>query len=156
MSFLQKLLYSIVPIFTKKLHDSATDDNVGTDGIEKSNPSFNMESIYQVFPRAKREDIDLMYPLLVKELEHKNIFSRDLLIYCLATISAEDSTFNYRRTEIPSKFSTKSGQKPYDFSKYDELKILGSCLGINVYYAKKSPLQKDKKLPKEFYRNRFC
>lgn len=39
---------------------------------------------------------------------------------------------------------------------FDELKILGSCLGINVYHAKQSTNQKDKKLPKEFYRNRFC
>ena len=39
---------------------------------------------------------------------------------------------------------------------FDELKILGSCLGINVYHAKQSTNQKDKELPKEFYRNRFC
>lgn len=36
------------------------------------------------------------------------------------------------------------------------LDILGHTLGINVYGAKLSKKAKDKKLPKEFYRNRFC
>lgn len=36
------------------------------------------------------------------------------------------------------------------------LEILGHTLGVNVYHAKNSKLKRDKKLPKEFYRNRFC
>jgi len=36
-----------------------------------------------------------------------------------------------------------------------ELEIIGHSLGINVYGAKKSKLKKDKKLPKDFYRNHF-
>jgi hypothetical protein len=39
---------------------------------------------------------------------------------------------------------------------YEELHILGHSLGINVYHAKHSKKKKDKKLPKEFYRNYFC
>lgn len=34
--------------------------------------------------------------------------------------------------------------------------ILGHSLGINVYNAYNSTKKRDKKLPKEFYRNRFC
>lgn len=37
-----------------------------------------------------------------------------------------------------------------------ELGIAGHTLGINVYHAKRSKLKRDKKLPKEFYRNFFC
>lgn len=37
-----------------------------------------------------------------------------------------------------------------------ELEIVGHSLGINVYHAKNSKKKRDKKLPKEYYRNRFC
>ncbi len=37
-----------------------------------------------------------------------------------------------------------------------QLQIIGHTLGINVYHAKLSKNKKDKKLPKEFYRNYFC
>lgn len=37
-----------------------------------------------------------------------------------------------------------------------ELDIIGHSLGINVYHAKRSKKKKDKKLPKEFYRNYYC
>lgn len=40
--------------------------------------------------------------------------------------------------------------------KYKELDVIGHSLGINVYHAKLSKKKKDKKLPKEFYRNYFC
>lgn len=33
---------------------------------------------------------------------------------------------------------------------------MGHALGINFYHAKKSKKKADRKLPKEFYRNRFC
>jgi hypothetical protein len=36
------------------------------------------------------------------------------------------------------------------------LGIMGHSLGINVYNAINSKKKKDKKLPKEYYRNRFC
>lgn len=36
------------------------------------------------------------------------------------------------------------------------INIIGHTLGVNVYHAKRSKFKKDKKLPKEFYRNRFC
>lgn len=39
---------------------------------------------------------------------------------------------------------------------HNELKLIGHSLGVNVYHAKLSKLKKDKKLPKEFYRNYFC
>jgi hypothetical protein len=37
-----------------------------------------------------------------------------------------------------------------------QLDVLGHTLGINVYHAKLSKKKRDKKLPKEFYRNYFC
>lgn len=37
-----------------------------------------------------------------------------------------------------------------------ELEIVGHSLGINVYHAKVSKKKRDKKIPKEYYRNRFC
>lgn len=37
-----------------------------------------------------------------------------------------------------------------------ELHLIGHSLGINVYNAKLSKKKKDKRLPKEFYRNYFC
>lgn len=39
---------------------------------------------------------------------------------------------------------------------FEQCEILGHSLGINVFHAKNSHKKKDKKLPKEFYRNRFC
>lgn len=39
--------------------------------------------------------------------------------------------------------------------KEEQLEILGHSLGIHPYHAKRSKLKRDKKLPKEFYRNRF-
>lgn len=37
-----------------------------------------------------------------------------------------------------------------------QLEIVGHSLGINVYHAKRSKRKSDKRLPKDFYRNRFC
>lgn len=36
-----------------------------------------------------------------------------------------------------------------------QLEIIGHSLGVNVYHAKISKLKRDKKLPQQFYRNRF-
>lgn len=36
------------------------------------------------------------------------------------------------------------------------LEIMGHSLGVNVYHAMSSNKKRDKKLPKEYYRNRFC
>src|SRR5690348_13015 len=38
----------------------------------------------------------------------------------------------------------------------DELDVVAHTLGINFYNAKLSKKKKDKKLPKEFYRNYYC
>lgn len=39
---------------------------------------------------------------------------------------------------------------------YEQTHIIGHSLGINVYHAKTTTNKRDKKLPKDFYRNRFC
>lgn len=39
---------------------------------------------------------------------------------------------------------------------FKQAEILGHSLGVNLLYSKKSTKNRDKKLPKEFYRNRFC
>ena len=36
------------------------------------------------------------------------------------------------------------------------IEIMGHSLGVNVCHARNSTKKRDKKLPKEFYRNRFC
>ena len=38
----------------------------------------------------------------------------------------------------------------------NQISIIGHSLGINVYHAKVSKKKRDKKLPNDFYRNRFC
>lgn len=38
----------------------------------------------------------------------------------------------------------------------NEVEILGHSLGINIAHAHNSDKKRDKKLPNEFYRNRFC
>ena len=37
-----------------------------------------------------------------------------------------------------------------------QAEIMGHSLGVNLLHAKASSRRQDKKLPKEFYRNRFC
>ena len=37
-----------------------------------------------------------------------------------------------------------------------QIEIIGHSLGVNVYHAKKSKKKADKRLPKDFFRNRFC
>lgn len=39
---------------------------------------------------------------------------------------------------------------------FKQAEILGHSLGVNLFHAKQSSKKRDKKLPKEFYRNRFC
>lgn len=39
---------------------------------------------------------------------------------------------------------------------FKEFEIIAHSLGINLLHAKTSKYKRDKKLPKEFYRNRFC
>lgn len=38
----------------------------------------------------------------------------------------------------------------------NQVAILGHSLGVNVYHAHNSTKKRDKKIPKEFCRNRFC
>lgn len=46
--------------------------------------------------------------------------------------------------------------KNKEVSASDKLDIMGHTLGVNVYHAMRSELKKDKRLPKQFYRNHFC
>lgn len=45
-------------------------------------------------------------------------------------------------------------QEPFHLTDI-QLSLIGHSLGINTYHAKLSKLKRDKKLPKEFYRNYF-
>ena len=48
-------------------------------------------------------------------------------------------------------------KKQHKFSMTEkQLDIVGHSLGINIYHAIHSKKKKDKKLPKEFYRNYYC
>lgn len=80
--------------------------------------NFSMEMLYDAFPSAKKSNIDLHYPLLLEALDKHGILSRDMIIYCLATIAAENPWWK-GIGEKPSKWSTKNRKKPYDFSSYD-------------------------------------
>lgn len=39
---------------------------------------------------------------------------------------------------------------------FKEFEIIAHSLGINLLHAKTSQKKRDKRLPKDFYRNRFC
>lgn len=113
---MNNILKSIVELIVKLFSKKNTNDNAVLSSSE-NNSDFNIYLIYSLFPYANRKNIDLNYTLLVKTLYKHNIFNRDLLIYCLATISVEVPKFD-PVVEKPSKFSTKGGNKPYDFSGY--------------------------------------
>ena len=72
----------------------------------------------QVFPKGNVNNIKEYYVMLVKELHKQGLFSREMLIYCLATIAVETNTYEPLR-ERPSKFSSRRTSPPYDYSAYD-------------------------------------
>ena len=72
----------------------------------------------QVFPFTPIKNIYDNWPLIVEALDKKCLLDKEFTAYCLATISVENSKFR-PTSEQPSKFSTKSGLPPYDFSKYN-------------------------------------
>lgn len=79
--------------------------------------NFDISILYDSFKYAKKSDIDQNYPLLIKALDERGILSRDMVIYCLATLEAENPWWK-GITEKASKWSTKNRTKPYDFSNY--------------------------------------
>jgi hypothetical protein len=109
------LLQKIIQLFKTVFSITTAADQEDTVGTEQV--GIDMQLIYAQFPYAKKEDIDLNYPLLVKALNKHGIFSREMLIYALATVSVEVPKFKPVK-EIPSKYSTKNKLKPYDFSGY--------------------------------------
>lgn len=63
-----------------------------------------------------------------------------------------------KRTEvesIPSASLEQNGMLGEVVLSENELDNIGHSLGVNIYHAKRSKKRKDKKLPKDFYRNYF-
>lgn len=71
----------------------------------------------QVFPYTPIKNIYENWPLIVEALDRRCILDKDFVCYSLATILVENSKFTSIK-EVPSKWSTKNKQKPYDFSNY--------------------------------------
>jgi hypothetical protein len=79
----------------------------------------------QVFPYTPISDISNNWPLIVEALEKQGLLNKDMVCYVLATVLVENDKFK-PILERPSRYSTKSGKPPYDFSKYDTHPGLGN------------------------------
>lgn len=79
----------------------------------------------ELFPFTPLNNIKEHWPLVVEALERRDIADPEMLCYVLATIAVENDKFK-PLDEKPSKWSTKSGKPPYDFSKYEGRADLGN------------------------------
>ena len=94
-----------------------------------------------LFPFTPLANIEANWPLIVKALDRRGICDNEMLCYVLATISVENDKFK-PISEIPSKWSTKSGKPPFDFSKYEGRKDLGNTeLGDGAKFSGRGLIQ---------------
>lgn len=115
ITVIKSLIISLVNKYNNNIEPSGS--QVNSDSSTHNFGGLDMGLLYSSFKYAKKEDIDENYPLLIQALENRNILSRDMIIYCLATVESENPWWK-PIAERPSKWSTKSRKKPYDFSNY--------------------------------------
>lgn len=89
-----------------------------------------VDQIKLVFPNTPIKHIEDNLPLVLCALEKQDICDKDMVTYALATIAVENPSFA-PVSEKPSKYSTKSGLPPYDFSKYDTMTGLGNTPALD-------------------------
>lgn len=70
-----------------------------------------------LFLYTRLVDIETYWPILYNALKVEGLEDKQFLCYALATLYVENDKFK-PLAETPSKYSTKSGTKPYDFSNY--------------------------------------
>lgn len=96
------------------------------DPVDEVLERFQPEVIQKIlFPYTPLVNINTNWPLIVKSLVKRGLVDDKFICYVLATIKVENDKFK-PINEVPSKWSTKSGQAPYDFSKYEFRKDLGN------------------------------
>lgn len=111
IEFLIKLfLTNKKPAYKEELHPMSDKDII----LTKLTPEVLKKNLFKFTPLS---NIQENLPLIYKELEKRNLLTKDMVIYSLATLYVENDKFK-PISEIPSKWSTKNGQKPYDFSNY--------------------------------------
>lgn len=96
---------SVQPAVTKTTTDEM---------LEKFSPQKIKKEVFVYTPIKNIED---NWILILKALNAKGICDADMCTYVLSTIFVENTPFK-PSSEIASKYSTSSGEKPYDFSKY--------------------------------------
>lgn len=133
------LLSSFGSFFIKKLEEKVEtkpDINLNTEGINPLNSISNYDTMLEKYSptKLKKElfiytqlkNIEENWPLILEALDKKGLCNDDkFLCYVLATIKVENAKFK-PSTEIPSKYSTKNGKLPYDYSAYENRKDLGN------------------------------
>jgi len=101
-------------------------ESVQLSNLDEMNVLFSAASVRKhLFPFTQLSNIEEHLPLILDALEKKSICDKDMICYVLATVVVECDVFKPVQ-ETASKWSTKSGVKPFDFSKYDGRKDLGN------------------------------
>jgi hypothetical protein len=70
-------------------------------------------------------NIQANLPVILQALKNRNMLDSETVAYAIGTIYVENAKF-CPIDEVPSKWSTKNGQEPYDFSAYEFRKDLGN------------------------------
>lgn len=79
----------------------------------------------ELFPFTPLVNIQENLPLILEALKNRGLGDPEFVCYVLATLVVENDKFK-PIAEQPSKYSTKSGKPPFDFSKYENNADLGN------------------------------
>lgn len=75
------------------------------------------ELVKKVFIYTPLKNIEEGLPLILHALEKQKLLDKGMILYALSTLFVENDKFT-SSAEVPSKWSTKGGNPPYDFSNY--------------------------------------
>jgi hypothetical protein len=86
---------------------------------------YTPELVRNLFKFTHKDDIECNLPLILSALKVRGLDDSPMINYTLATLFVENDKF-VPLNERPSKWSTKGGQPPFDFSNYEGRQDLGN------------------------------
>lgn len=109
-----------------------TDSSEEAIAPEVTGPILELEDVFlpeivkkELFPFTPLANIEEHLPLILEALKSNDLGDAEMVCYVLATMVVENDKFKPIQ-EVASKYSTKNGKQPYDFSAYEGRKDLGN------------------------------
>lgn len=124
-------IINVIPNLVKNLSKKSPQRAENKQEMPKTPPKikdiekYTTDIVRKVFRFTNRADIDRYLPLILQALDVRGLGDTDMINYALATLFVENDRFT-PISERPSRWSTRGGTPPFDFSNYEGRRDLGN------------------------------